>query len=177
VTECNFPLEPAASIFGEDNTENGGGRFLFVKRAPTICQEHLDLCNETSSYKRDIQLNSYCQGFTDSVINSKGSSHLSGEEKPLGYVYIPHVKGVSEKFKCIRNQYNTRTIFKTKDTLRSLILKSRPDRDTQQMAQCVYRIPCECGRGYTGETLARLLALRLHEHSHSLKDGLLEKSK
>jgi hypothetical protein len=32
VTECsfatNFPLEPAASMFGEDYTANGGSRFL-----------------------------------------------------------------------------------------------------------------------------------------------------
>jgi hypothetical protein len=33
---------------------------------------------------------------------------------PLGYVYIPYVKGVSEKFKRIGNRYNVRTIFRMK---------------------------------------------------------------
>jgi hypothetical protein len=37
-------------------------------------------------------------------------------KKPLGFVYIPYVKGVSEEFKCIGNQYNIRIIFKTKHT-------------------------------------------------------------
>jgi hypothetical protein len=39
--------------------------------------------------------------------------------KPLGSVYIPYVKSVSEKCKCIGNLYNVRTIFRMKHTLRS----------------------------------------------------------
>jgi predicted GIY-YIG superfamily endonuclease len=46
----------------------------------------------------------------------------------------------------------------------------------QQMAQCIYSIPCECGRSYIGKT-GRPLAMRLLEHRHNLKQGLLEKSK
>jgi hypothetical protein len=53
--------------------------------------------------------------------NSKGSSHPNTEEKPLGSVYIPYVKGVSEKFKRIGNQYNIRMIFKTKHKLMCLM--------------------------------------------------------
>jgi hypothetical protein len=85
------------------------------------------------------------------------------------------VKGVSKKFKHIGNQYNIMTIFKTKHILRSPI-KTRLERDPQQMAQCAYSIPCECGRGYIGET-DRPLAMRLHEQRNNLKEGLLEKSK
>jgi hypothetical protein len=91
-------------------------------------------------------------------------------------VYIPHVKSVSEKFKCIRNRYNIRTIFKIKHTLRSSLMKTRPERDPQQMAQCIYSIPCESGRRYIGET-GRPLAMWLSEHWHNLQQGLLEKSK
>jgi hypothetical protein len=110
------------------------------------------------------------------VINSKGSSHPNTEEKPLASVYILYVKGISEKFKRTGNRYNIRTIFKTKHKLRSSLMKTRPERDPQQTARCVYSIPCECGRSYIGET-GRLLAVRLHEHKHNLKEGLLEKSK
>jgi hypothetical protein len=86
------------------------------------------------------------------------------------------VKGVSEKFKHVGNRYNIRTFFKTKHTLRSSLMKTRPERDLQQTAQCINNIPCECGRSYIGET-GRPLALRLREHRHNLKEGLLEKSK
>jgi predicted GIY-YIG superfamily endonuclease len=50
------------------------------------------------------------------------------------------------------------------------------ERDPQQTAQCVYSIPCECGRSYIGET-GRPLVVRLREHRHNLQQGLLEKSK
>jgi hypothetical protein len=70
-------------------------------RAPTIYQERQDLAKEISTLRSDLQLNDYRQGFIDSVINSKGSSRLNEEQKPLGFVYIPYVKGVSEKFKRI----------------------------------------------------------------------------
>jgi hypothetical protein len=83
---------------------------------------------------------------------------------------------VSEKFKRIGNRYNIRTILKTKHTLRSSLIKTRPERDPQQTAQCVYSIPCERGRSYIGET-GRLLAVRLREQQHNLKEGLLETSK
>jgi hypothetical protein len=36
------------------------------------------------------------------------------EQKPLGCVCIPYVKGVSEKIKRIGNLYNIRKIFQTK---------------------------------------------------------------
>jgi hypothetical protein len=49
-------------------------------------------------------------------------------------------------------------------------------RENSSNAQCVYSIPCECGRSYIGEK-GRPLAVRLREHRHNLKEGLLEKSK
>jgi predicted GIY-YIG superfamily endonuclease len=55
-------------------------------------------------------------------------------------------------------------------------MKTRPQKDPQQTARCVYSIPCGCGRSYIGET-GRPLAVRLHEHKHNLREGLLEKSK
>jgi hypothetical protein len=90
-------------------------------------------------------------------------------------VYIPCVRGVSEKFKHIGNLHNIRTIFKTKHTLRSSLKKTRPESDQQQMAQCVHSISLECGRSYIGKT-GRPLAVQLHKHRHDLKEGRLEKS-
>jgi hypothetical protein len=40
-------------------------------------------------------------------------------------------------------------------------MHTRPDRDPQQMAQCVCSIACECDRSYSGET-GRPLAVRLY---------------
>jgi hypothetical protein len=54
-------------------------------------------------------------------------------------------------------------------------MKTRPERDPQQMAQGMCSIPCEFGRSYIGET-GRHLATWLWEHRHYLKDGLLGNS-
>jgi hypothetical protein len=109
----------------------------------TIYQEQ-DLFNELSSLRRDLQLNYNPQSFIDSVINSKGSSRLNKNQKPLGPVYIPYVNDVLGKFKRIGNQYNIRTIFKTTHTLRSPLMKPRSGRYLQQTAKCISSIPCEC---------------------------------
>jgi predicted GIY-YIG superfamily endonuclease len=47
-------------------------------------------------------------------------------------------------------------------------MKTRPEIDPQQAVQCIYIIPCECGRSYIGET-SRRLAVRLREHRHNLQ--------
>jgi hypothetical protein len=91
-------------------------------------------------------------------------------------VVIPYVKGISEKFKRIGNRYNIKTIFKTKHTLRDTLMRTRPISDPQQTSYCIYSIPCECGRSYIGEP-DRPLAMRIREHRHNSKNGLLGKSK
>jgi hypothetical protein len=85
------------------------------------------------------------------------------------------MEGVSENFKLIGNHY-IRKIFQTRHTLRSTLIKTRPERDPQQTAQCVYSSPCEGGRSYIAET-GKPIAVRLREHRHNLQQDLLEKSK
>jgi predicted transcriptional regulator len=54
-------------------------------------------------------------------------------------------------------------------------MKTGSVRYTQQMKQCVYNIPCDCGRCYIDET-SRPLEVRIKEHKY-LMQILLEKSK
>jgi hypothetical protein len=55
-------------------------------------------------------------------------------------------------------------------------MKTRTERNLQQMAQCIYSIPSKCGRSYTGKT-GRHLVVQLCEHRHNLKEDHLENSK
>jgi hypothetical protein len=87
---------------------------------------------------------------------------------------MSYVNGISERFKRIGNRCNIRKIFKTKRILRGSLMKTRPERNPQQKAQCVYSVSCECGRSYIGET-GRPLAVKLHEYRDNLKERLLEK--
>jgi hypothetical protein len=68
----------------------------------------------------DLQLNGYPRGLIDLVLNSKGSNHPSKEVKSLGTAYIQYAK--------FNRTENIKTIFKTKHTLRSSLMKTRPER-------------------------------------------------
>jgi hypothetical protein len=74
--------------------------------ASTLCQERQDLFNETSSLRRDLQLNDYPPGFHWLNYYSNSSRLLNNEKKALGSMCTPHVKGVSGKFKRIGNPYD-----------------------------------------------------------------------
>jgi len=68
-----------------------------------------------SNLKWHLQFSNYPLHFSTSTLNPARDSNLSkNHEKPLVSVIIPHIKGFSEKFKHIVNQYNIKTIFETK---------------------------------------------------------------
>jgi hypothetical protein len=83
---------------------------------------------------------------------------------------------ISEKLRRISDRYNIRAIFKTRLTLRSILVLTRPERDLQRAAHCVCSIPSGWGRNCKGET-GRPLVVRIQEHRQSLKERLLEKSR
>ena len=87
---------------------------------------------------------------------------------------IPYVKGVSERIRRLGQRYNINTVFGSKDTLRSRLTKTKPA-SQKDRKNCVYRIPCECGQSYIGETL-RPLETRIKEHRNNTLKGETEKS-
>jgi hypothetical protein len=86
---------------------------------------------------------------------------------PQGPVYIPYVKGTSEKFKSVGSRYSIKTILKAKHTFSSPLMETRPERFPQQVAQQVHGIHSDCGKICTGVT-GRSLVMRLRNHRHNL---------
>jgi hypothetical protein len=82
-------------------------------------------------------------------------------------IIITYVKGIFKKFRYIGNRFNARTIFTTPHTLHGTLMKTGPVRNSQQKKQCVYNIPCDCGRFYIGET-NRPFEVRDKEHEFNL---------
>jgi hypothetical protein len=121
-------------------------------------------------------LNEYPQEFGDSIIKPTRSNCPSSDTIYQCIVIIPFIKGTSEKFRCIGKHFNDRAIFKTKHTICGTSMRTGPVRDGQQTKQCVYNIPCDCGKYYIGET-GRPLEVCIKEHKYNLTQGLLEKSK
>ena len=144
------------------------------KRAITICQDQNDQHKEISHLRREFLTNGYPPSFIDSAFKTKSCSRP--EQNYMGTMYIAYVKGVSEKIKRIAERFKIKTIFQTKHTLKSMFVKTTPKGEPQHTSHCIYSIPCECGRYYIGET-GRPLAVRLREHKHTFKEGLLDKSR
>jgi hypothetical protein len=70
-----------------------------------------------------MDINGYSQHFTGLLLNSKGSSHLDKQKRPLGSVDFAYVKGISEKLKC----YRIFTILGESSKLNTLGLLWEPD--------------------------------------------------
>jgi hypothetical protein len=61
-------------------------------------------------------------------------------------------------------------------TLGNFLSKMKPNTDTLDRSQCIYRIPCECGGEYIGDT-SRPLNVMIREHKCNLGEGHFDKSK
>ncbi|XP_066026269.1 uncharacterized protein [Pocillopora verrucosa] len=63
-----------------------------------------------------------------------------------------YVKGLSEQLRRCLQQQGVRTVFKSETTLRSPLARPKDAVDPAKQDGVVYRIPCECGKVYIGET-------------------------
>ena len=98
---------------------------------------------------------------------------------------LPYVKGVSEQLRRSLQQQGVRAVFKSETTLRShLVRPTDAVGSTASMSwSCslilssglVYRIPCECGKVYIGET-GRPKQDRIKEHDRDIRFARTETS-
>lgn len=77
-------------------------------RATSMCQECWDLLNESDNIRNSLPSVSVSSGLSISFLWIPWEKVLKKLSKPLGSVFLPHVKGISGKFKHIRNHYNIR---------------------------------------------------------------------
>jgi hypothetical protein len=146
-----------------------------ISGAKVICQDQ-DFRIKIKNIRHHLVISEYPQDFVDSVIKPSTRNRPSSDTVYQGTLIIPYAKGSSEKFRHIGNRFNVRTIFKSKYALRGTLMQTGPVRDAQQTNQCVYSIPCDCGRCYIGET-SRPLEVSIKEHKYNLTQGMFEESK
>ena len=65
---------------------------------------------------------------------------------------LPYVKGLSEQLRRCLQQQGVGAVFKSETTLRSQLVQLKDAVDPAKEDGVVYRIPCECGKVYIGET-------------------------
>jgi predicted GIY-YIG superfamily endonuclease len=161
--------------------------FLFRRfdRARIICSNDNQFTKEKTLLKNVLNANNYPAEFVNKEIKNieKGSlliPHNNNNRNNSANIICknlttPYVKGLSERIKKIGNQSNIRTSFKSNNTLRSILTKTKPKNEEQSSKNCIYQISCECDKFYLGET-SRPLKVRINEHKKYIKDREFFKS-
>ncbi|KAL9954306.1 hypothetical protein ACROYT_G041825 [Oculina patagonica] len=88
---------------------------------------------------------------------------------------LPYVKGLSEQRRRSLQQQGVRAVFKSETTLRSHLVRPKDAVDPTKEDGVVYRIPCECGKVYIGET-GRPMQDRIKEHDRDIRLARIQTS-
>ncbi|KAL9984598.1 hypothetical protein ACROYT_G006910 [Oculina patagonica] len=88
---------------------------------------------------------------------------------------LPHVTGLSEQLRRCLQQQGVRAVFKSETTLRSHLVRPKDAVDSTKQDGVVYRIPCECGKVYIGET-GRPMQDRIIEHDRDIRLARIQTS-
>ena len=88
---------------------------------------------------------------------------------------LPYVKGLSQQLRRCLQQQGVRAVFKSETTLRSQLVRPKDAVDPAKQDGVVYKIPCECGKVYIGQT-GRLMQDRIKEHNRDIRLARTETS-
>ena len=88
---------------------------------------------------------------------------------------LPYVKGMSEQLRRCLQQQGVGAVFMSETTLRSQLARPKDAVDPAKQDCVVYRIPCECGKVYIGET-GRPMQDRIKEHDRDIRLARTETS-
>ena len=108
-------------------------------------------------------------------MTGKPNSSAEPANEFKGTAVLPYVKGLSEQLRRCLQQQGVRVIFKSETMLRSQLIRPKDAVDPAKQDGVVYRIPCECGKVYIGET-GRPMQDRIKEHDRDIRLARTETS-
>jgi predicted GIY-YIG superfamily endonuclease len=95
------------------------------------------------------------------------------EDENKQYAVLPYVRGVHNKISRVLKMYKINCIFVPNKKIKQML---KTPKDTLNLKiPGVYKIKCECGTSYIGQT-GRTVECRQKEHIRALKYGYTEKS-
>ena len=93
-------------------------------------------------------------------------AHRSG--RPKTRVFLPYIKGLSEKIGRACRPLGIQTTFSSRNTLRRSLTKVKETQSMMDVKRVVYSIPCaECSAVYVDE---RTLKVHMAEHRRAVKN-------
>ena len=89
---------------------------------------------------------------------------------------LPYVHGVSEKISRALAPHKIKVAHKSRPTLKNLLTKLKDRTPSEDRKGTVYKITCECGESYIGESGRKEKKTRLTEHASDIKHGRTDRS-
>ena len=125
------------------------------------------------SSRHNLHRNNYPEHITSAPRNL--DMRIEDDTQKLTTVCLPYVKGLAKRIQRICSPYDIKTIFTSGSTLRRYLFCVKPPTEFNMIKNCVYSIPCRCGKVYKGGT-CHPLKIRLEEHRKTIVQGEIEKS-
>ena len=83
--------------------------------------------------------------------NSRSSSNNDKRDEDCKLLYLPYVKGISEKIQCGSRHLKLRTVFKSQHTLRESLVRVKQSRPKEERNGVVYEVLyASCDHVYIG---------------------------
>ena len=146
---------------------------ILVSKTP--CAKHLltEVSNNELEHLRNVlKLNGYPRQFIDKAM--KMPQRVQRKTEYQSSVCLPYIGPASHQIERILKEVGVQVYHSSQNKLfRSLC--THKDRVDESQKPGVYRIPCECGLVYIGET-GRNLSKRLKEHKTNCEKAELDKS-
>jgi hypothetical protein len=140
-----------------------------MHRAQTHCSNEAVYKKEVKNVESILVNNKYPARVIRRIRSSREGIKKKKKEdkKPDATIVLPYVPRLSEKIRRIAGRKNIRTVFTSRDTIKSRLVRFKPKMKPINK-DVIYAIPCECGKLYIGET-GRTLEVRLQEHQKSIE--------
>nr|XP_060632240.1 uncharacterized protein LOC132775540 [Anolis sagrei ordinatus] len=142
-------------------------------RAKRICEPHL-LQDELNHLNWALQANGYSTSDIRRAARPRTSHESKDEDPPRGKVFLPYIKGTTDRIGKLMRKHNIQTIYKPTKKIQQMLRSAKDKRDPLTCAG-VYRIPCSCGQVYIGTT-KRSAQTRIKEHERHCRLLQPEKS-
>jgi len=128
-----------------------------------------EVCSETAEVWVSVLVsNGYPSLFVQKITKARTTPRREPDAEFKSTAVLPHVQGVSESLHRCLEQQGIRTVFKSDTALRSHLVRPKDTVNPAKQDGVVYRIPCECGKVYIGET-GRSMQERIKEHDRDIR--------
>ena len=141
-----------------------------VKKGIVRCLQYRakSISCDTDAYQEEmisLRHNLYRYNYPECITSAPRNldERIEDNTRKLATVCLRYVKGLAERIQKICSPYDIRAVFTSGST------------EFNMTKNCVYSVPCSCGKIYKGET-GHPLKVRLEEHRKAVVRGEIEKS-